>query len=469
MSTTHANTSACSELIDQFRMILGDDGVLVNDQLLGRMSNAIPAQPVQTLTLVRPRTTQEVSQVLALCHRQGIAVVPQGGLTGLVHGADALPHEVALSTERMQAIEILDPAQRTLQVQAGVILQVAQNAARDEGLQLCVDLGSRGTATLGGMASTNAGGNKVISQGMMREQILGLEVVLADGTVVNSMNSLIKNNSGYDLKHLFIGSEGTLGVITQLVLRLHEAQHGHAVALLGVSDYEKVCHLLRHFDSQLAGGLAAFEVMWPDFYQCVTQDAPRAPLDSQAHAFYVLVEVRGSKQNAVVNLLEEALEDALDCDWVQDAVVAQSERECEEIWALRDNVARLAQHGLPIAYDISLKLRDTGPYIDATRQAIVQRWPSAHVWAFGHLGDGNVHLVVNVPGMSDVEHQALDALVYEPLRKLGGAISAEHGIGLEKMAWLSVSRSVAEISTMQMLKRTLDPKNILNPGRVIRS
>ena len=467
MNSNQNPTPITTEILQKLRLIVGDGGLLTKEQLHGRMNNGIPALPNTAETLIRPRTTAEVSQVLALCHEARIPVVAQGGMTGLVHGADPLPHEIALSLERMNVIEELDPLQRTLRVQAGVILQLAQQSARDAGLQLCVDLGSRGSATVGGLASTNAGGNKVISQGMMREQILGLEVVLADGTVLDGMNALIKNNSGYDLKQLFIGSEGTLGVITRMVLRLHEAPQARGVALIGVGDYNSVCQLLRHFDRELLGGLSAFEVMWPNFYQCVSEGSSRMALDPRAHGFYVLVEAQGNHQDALMTLFQEALERAVERGWIQDAALAQSERECEDIWALRDNVARLGQFGLPMAYDISLSLSDTGPYVEATCRAIQHRWESAHVWAFGHLGDGNVHLVVCIPGMAEADRHALDSLVYGPLRAKGGAVSAEHGIGTEKMAWLHVSRTPAELATMKMIKKALDPRGILNPGRVI--
>ena len=326
MSSKQNPTSITTEILQKLRLIVGDGGLLTKEQLHGRMNNGIPALPNTAETLIRPRTTAEVSQVLALCHEARIPVVAQGGMTGLVHGADPLPHEIALSLERMNLIEALDPLQRTLRVQAGVILQLAQQAARDAELQLCVDLGSRGSATMGGLASTNAGGNKVISQGMMREQILGLEVVLADGTVLDGMNALIKNNSGYDLKQWFIGSEGTLGVITKLVLRLHEAPQARGVALIGVGDYSSVCQLLRHFDRELFGGLSAFEVMWPSFYQCVCEGSGRVALDPHAHGYYVLVEVQGNHQDSLMTLFQEALEKAVERGWVQDAALAQSER-----------------------------------------------------------------------------------------------------------------------------------------------
>ncbi|SEK11791.1 FAD/FMN-containing dehydrogenase [Paraburkholderia diazotrophica] len=404
--------------------------------------------------------------MLAACHAAGVSVIAHGGLTGLVHGTDARAHEVILSLERMQRIEAVDTTQRVLVAEAGAILEQAQDAVAAAGLLLPVDIGARGSATLGGMVATNAGGNRVIRYGMMRDNLRGLEVVLADGTVLDSMNTLVKNNSGYDLKHLFIGSEGTLGIVTRVVLHLCERPAGRRVALVAVPDFAAVCTVLRQIDHAMDGRLLAFEVMWQDFYHAVTTPPAlaRAPLP-QHYPFYVLVEASvGDDRRA--DPFEDTLGAALDTGIVVDAAFCKNERECAALWALRDDVAQLRRFGPLVAYDISLRLADTGHFVETVRSMIAERWPGARLWAFGHLGDGNVHLAVNVPDLDAQRRAELDALVYAPLRALRSAVSAEHGIGIEKKPWLGVSRSPAEVNVMRSLKQALDPKGVLNPGRV---
>jgi FAD/FMN-containing dehydrogenase len=451
-------------LVERLRSIVGPAGLLLGDEVQAR--HAGTGKPQQARVLVRPAGTAEVSAVLAACHAAGVAVVPQGGLTGLVHGADAQPHEVILSLERMQRIEAVDPSQRVLVAEAGVILQQAQDAAEAAGLLLPVDLGARGSATLGGMVATNAGGNRVIRYGMTRDNLRGLEVVLANGTVLSSMNELVKNNSGYDLKHLFVGSEGTLGVVTRVVMRLCEAPAGRAMALLALPHFDAVGPLLRRLDHAMDGALSAFEVMWRDFYCTVTTaPAPAKPPLPQQHPLYVLVEASGSDA-ALADRFADVLGTALEDGLASDAAVAQSERECEALWALRDDVAQLGRGGRPVAYDISLRLADTGAYVEGLRAVVHERWPGARLWAFGHLADGNVHVAVHVPDLDAAARAKLDRLVYAPLQALRGAVSAEHGIGIEKKPWLALSRTPAELALMRLLKQSLDPKRVLNPGRV---
>jgi FAD/FMN-containing dehydrogenase len=245
--------------------MVGEAGVLDASDTAARSAGVLRPDTLKAHALVRPKDTAEVSRVLRWCHDNGMRIVTQGGLTGLVHGADASPEEIILSMERMRVIEEINPVQRIAVVQAGVILQTLQDAAEEHDLSFPLDLGARGTATLGGNAATNAGGNRVIRYGMMREMVLGLEVVLADGTIISSMNRLIKNNAGYDLKHVFIGSEGTLGAITRLVLRLRERPRSQDVAIVAVPTFEALTKFPKHMDSALGGLPSAFEVMWKSF------------------------------------------------------------------------------------------------------------------------------------------------------------------------------------------------------------
>ena len=448
----------------QLKAVLPAEAVLEGAGLEGRTEDWMRRQPLRAALLLRPATTSEVSAVLALCHGAAQPVIVHAGLTGLVHGADTKPSDIVLSLERMRRIESIDPVQRIAVVEAGVTLQQLQDAAEAAGLAFPLDLGARGSATLGGNAATNAGGNRVLRFGMMREMVLGLEAVLADGTVLAAMNRLIKNNSGYDLKQLFLGTEGTLGVITRLVLRLREKPARQNVMFAAVPGFDALAALLKHMDRALGGGLSAFEVMWPEFYQLVTTPPAtgRAPVAHGA-PFYALVESLGSDAGRFQAACESAIETGL----VTDAAVAQSQAEIAAIWGLRDDVLQTARWGLPFAFDVSLPIRDMQAYVEQVRTALRAAWPDVRAWVFGHMGDGNLHVVVSPDGLPQDARAIVERIVYAPLQAIGGAISAEHGIGLEKKGWLAISRSPEEIALMRALKHALDPKGILNPGRVV--
>jgi FAD/FMN-containing dehydrogenase len=416
--------------------------------------------------LLLPKTTAHVSQALALCHAAGWPVVAQGGLTGRVRGAQSGAREIALSCDRMRQIEEVDVLNRTLSAQAGVPLEAAQLAAEGAGLLLPLDIGARGSATLGGTVSTNAGGNRVMRFGMMRDLVLGLEAVLADGTVIDSRNKLSKNNTGYDLKQLFIGSEGTLGIVTRVVLRLRPQLRSQNTALVAVESFEQVTRLLAALDARLFGSLSSFEVMWRSFYELVT--APPAlgrPILPHGHAYYVLIETLGVAQEADSEALLGALAAAEESGLLAGAVVATSKAQSTAMWALRDDVAQMRRAGPVLAYDVSLSLDSMESYVaDVERQLLAL--PGGHGgFFFGHLADANLHLVV--PLKRPADHDAVDAIVYGALgARKHTSVSAEHGIGLEKKAQLSKSRSSAELDLMRALKRTLDPRGILNPGKI---
>ena len=419
------------------------------------------------LAIVRPRTTREVSQVLSIAHRHGQPVIPWGGLTGLVDGAYA-DGAVALSLERMRRIERVDPVERTMTVEAGCTLQAACEAAEAEGLFLAIDLGARGSATIGGNVSTNAGGNRVLRWGMTRENVLGLEVVLADGQVVGSLNTLLKNNAGYDVKHLFIGAEGTLGVVTRAVLRLRPRPISQNTALVAVERFDRLPALLAGASSGLGGVLSAFEVMWADYYELVTTPPAlgRAPLPP-GQPFYVLVETLGGDPAGDAERFERVLTGLLEQEVICDAAIAKSDSERKAIWGLRDDVGQVARNGPTFAFDVSLRIGDMEAYLAEVRAALFDRWgEKSSLVVFGHLGDGNLHVIAGVGERTPEVRHAVETLVYEPLARIGGSISAEHGIGLQKREFLPMSRSPAELALMRQVKAALDPKNILNPGKV---
>jgi FAD/FMN-containing dehydrogenase len=456
------------DMIGALRAIVGEAGVLDAADLATRSAGVLRSDTLRARALVRPRDTAEVSRVVRWCHDQGLRIVTQGGLTGLVHGADASPEEVILSLERMRAIEAIDPVQRIAMVQAGVTLQALQDAVEAHDLIFPLDLGARGSATLGGNAATNAGGNRVIRYGMMRDMILGLEVVLADGAILSSMNRLIKNNAGYDLKQIFVGSEGTLGVITRLVLRLREKPRSQDVAIVAVPSFEALTKLLKHIDSALGGSLGAFEVMWQSFYRLVTSPPARgnAPL-SQDHPYYVLIESLGADARLDSERFLAALESALEAHLIADAAVAQSDSDRRAFWALRDEVVQVVVGGMPVVFDISLPLGAMEYYVEVVGKELKAEIGAHKLWIFGHLGDGNLHVIVQVkPQDHAMLRPKIEAIIYHPLGDLGGSISAEHGIGLEKKPYLSVCRSETEIAVMRALKAALDPDGVLNPGKI---
>ncbi len=447
---------------------LGPEAIMLGDDVHARIAGSWgPPRPIATDLLVRPATTAEVSLVMSICHHRKQKVVVHGGLTGVVDGAWAEAGDLVLSMERLTAVEDVDPVERCLTVQAGASLQKVQDAAAAQDLLFPLDLGARGSATIGGNAATNAGGNRVIRFGMARQLILGLEVVLADGTVLSSMNTMLKNNAGFDLKQLFIGSEGSLGIITRLVLRLVPAPLSQCTALVSSQSFSPgIIEFLGHADGQLGGQLSAFEVMWGDFYDFVTERAGLRPALETGQPFYALIESLGVDQNSDTDRIQTMLKTAIEHGLITDAVIAKSEAERLALWAVRDEVSSLMQLKPMFVFDISLPLRDMQNYVDRLRAKLTDRWPNGRLFVFGHLGDGNLHLGIQAGAPAGDDREQVEEMVYRPLAKLGGSVSAEHGIGLEKKAYLGFCRSAPEIALMKQLKASLDPLGILNPGKI---
>ena len=456
------------DLLDDIRAVVGAAGVLTGADAAARSDTWPPRGGCKARAIVRPGSTDEVSRVMKLCAAAGQSVVTHGGLTGLVHGAVARPEDIVVSLERMRRIEDIDPVNRTMTVQAGITLQAIHEAAEGAGLMFPLDLGARGSCTIGGNISTNAGGNSVIRYGMAREQVLGLEAVLADGTVIPAMNTVIKNNTGYDLKQLFIGSEGTLGIVTRAVLRLRQSPRSRNTALVALEDFDRVAGLLRVMDTALGGALSAFEVLWNDFYSLIVGDGARhgTPLATN-HPFYVLLEATGSHEDIDRERFERALEEAFAGGLVVDAVVAQSRQQRQELWAIRDDVDSLFEKMHPmVAFDVSLEIPQMDAYVHDVRTELVARVPGSRAVFFGHIGDGNIHPCISAGSTGPDALDAVKKAVYDTLRPRGGVVSAEHGIGLDKRPFLAHSRSPSEIALMKTLKRTLDPQNLLNPGKI---
>ncbi len=455
-----------SQLVADLVGIAGSDGVLTGEDVSSRAVGIWRPQSIQALAIVRPRTTDEVSEILKLCHARGQTVIAHGGRTGLVEGADTVQTDLILSLERMNQIESVDVVNRTMTLQAGVMLQAAQEEAERNGLLYPLDIGARGSCTIGGNIATNAGGNRVIRFGMTRDMVLGTEAVLADGTIVSSMNEMIKNNAGFDIKQLFIGTEGCLGVVTRAVVRLRELPRSQETAIVAADSFEKMPLILKHMDACLGGTLSAFEVMWNDFYRLVTTPpAKQRPPLEQSYPIYVLIETMGGDPENDRVRLEDGLAEALDKGLATDATVAQNGDQRKQFWAMRDDVEQIFQYDPVFIYDVSLQVPYMERYVDEVRDKLQRRFGHHQLFTFGHMGDGNLHFAISA-GDDESAHHDVNLCVYEPLRPIGGSVSAEHGVGLEKKPYLDISRNSIEVNMMRTLKSTLDPKGILNPGKV---
>jgi FAD/FMN-containing dehydrogenase len=423
------------------------------------------AENAHPVALALPRTTVDVATILRLCHARAVSVVPQGGRTGLAGGAVPSTGCVIVSTERMRSIEPANGASSTIVAEAGAVLEAVQRAADAENLLFPLDIGGRGSCTIGGNIATNAGGNRVLRYGMMRELVLGLEAVLADGTVLTSMNTMQKNNTGYDLKQLFIGTEGTLGIVTRAVLRLFPKPSSRQTALCAVTDYGHVLRLLGAAKRRLGADLAAFEVMWPEFYRLATDVGGLRPPLATGQGVYVLVESLGTDPVRDDLRFQEFVESVVSDGTIADGVIARSIRDCDDIWRIRDSSGEFPRTFWPyVGFDVSIPVGAIGRFVDECTGRLASRWPEVQTVWFGHVADSNIH--IGVRGPEPLSESEVDLIVYDCVGEYAGSISAEHGIGTLKRAFLSKSRTAQEIAAMRLIKGALDPTNILNPGKI---
>ncbi|MCK5545917.1 MAG: FAD-binding oxidoreductase [Rhodospirillaceae bacterium] len=466
------------EAIEQIKSLLGPKGWSEDEEKLApRLVEERGLFKGSSPLLAMPANTDEVSGVMKIAFAANISVVPQGGNTGLVGGGVPSDGEIIISLERMNRIEDVNPIDMSMTVEAGCILANVQAAAADAGAYFPLSLGSEGSCQIGGNLSTNAGGVQVFRYGNARELALGLEVVMADGRIWNGLQSLRKDNSGYDLKQLFIGSEGTLGVITRATLRLFPAPNAYATALAGCTSYEDALKLFLHARANIGEQLSAVEVMDSFAIELAVRHIPNChdPFNEKQNV-YVLLEATSTNPNAALgDLMEKVLSEAMDNGLAVDVVIAQSESQREGLWRLRDGIPEAQKkEGGSIKHDISVPISKVPEFISRATELVKKEIPGVRPVPFGHLGDGNIHFNLTQPENADKQEYLsnwgrINALVHDLAINMGGSFSAEHGIGLLKVGDMNNFKRGDGVALMTQLKKALDPKNTLNPGKVLDS
>ena len=424
--------------------------------------------------VVKPASTEELARVVRLCADAGIAIVPQGGNTGLV-GGGVPDGGIVLSTARMNRIRAIDPVNRTISLEAGVILADVQAAAEEAGALFPLSLGAEGSCRIGGNLATNAGGITVVRYGNARDMVLGLEVVLPDGRIWDGMRELRKNNTGYDLKQVFLGSEGTLGIITAAVLKLYPKPRAAETALAAVPSVRAALDLFNRTNELAGDSLTAFEFMARIGIDFVLKHVPDTvdPF-TERHPFYALIKLTSTRSNATLkDTLESILADAFEEGLVEDAVIAASEAQSDALWRIRESIPEGQKpEGGSIKNDVSVPLSRVPEFIESATAAVEQAMPGIRVVPFGHFGDGNIHFNLSQPVGADpkaflAEWDRFDRIVADIATGLGGSFSAEHGIGRLKRVDMTRYKSDVEMDLMRALKRAIDPRNIMNPGKVV--
>lgn len=428
----------------------------------------------QSTCVVRPADTEEVAMVVKACNEAGIAVVPQGGNTGLCGGATPIKGEVVLSLTRMNRVRAIDTDNNTMTVEAGCTLAAVQSAAAASNRLFPLSLAAEGTATIGGNLSTNAGGVQVLRYGNARELCLGLEVVLPDGRIWNGLRSLRKDNTGYDMKHLFIGAEGTLGLITAAVLKLFSRPRAVATAWTTVPAPQAAVALLTRLREKIGGRVTAFELIGRPALDLVLQHIPgsRDPLAARS-PWQVLIELSDTMESDLSTSLEEVLFDAVAAGEAGDAAIARNDAQAQALWALRENIAEAQKiEGLSIKHDISLPVSHIPEFIARCDAALAANFPGVRIVCFGHLGDGNLHYNQSKPAGQDnaafiAQSTAVNRVVHDLVHELDGSISAEHGLGQLKREEILRYKSQIEMDMMRAIKRALDPHGLMNPGKIL--
>lgn len=474
------NPSPTTDFLDEAAHLLGPRGLTTDPERMDAwLTDWRGRYTGRALAMASPASTAEVAALVKLCAKHRVPIVPQGGNSGMAGGAtpDDTGTSLLLSLRRMDRIRRLDPEAGQVVCEAGVILQHLHDAAEDAGMRFPLTLGGKGSATIGGLVATNAGGTQVLRHGTMRAQVLGLEAVLADGSVFDALVPLKKDNRGFDLKQLLIGSEGTLGIVTAACLRLLPAPVGRVTAWVGLDGIIEARALLRHVERDMGEALEGFEVVPAHCLESVLAHLPdaRSPLAGH-HKWNALIECvsAGADSAALRERLETNLASALEAEMFQDAVIAANERQAEDFWLLRDSISAAERAiGPAMQHDISVPVERMPEFILAASPAIEAAFPGTRAVAFGHLGDGNVHFHVLAPAgavRGEWEESAgkdVSARVYDLVCEWGGSISAEHGIGQMKVAELARLHDPVALTMMRSVKQALDPLGLLNPGKLV--
>lgn len=466
------------DLLPALHDVLGEAGLITDaERMQSYLSDWRNAYRGQAAAVLRPGTTEEVAAAVRLCAQAGVALVPQGGNTGLCGGSipDASGAQMVLSLTRLKRIREVDVANATITVEAGVILQQLQDAAAEVGRLFPLSLGAEGSCTIGGNLATNAGGTAVLRYGNMRDLTLGLEVVLPDGRIWDGLRGLRKDNTGYDLKQLFIGSEGTLGIITAAVLKLFPALRSLTTAWVALPSPQAAVTLLGQMRGLCGDRLTGFELMSRQSLEFVLRHVAGAsdPF-AEGHPWYVLIELSDTQPDAALNdLLEQGLGEAFEQALVLDAVVAGSQAQVEALWALREGISEAQNHeGPSLKHDISVPVSRIPDFIARTDRALQQAFPGVRVVAYGHVGDGNLHYNISKPPGSDdapfkVQAEAIMRVIYDSTLEDDGSISAEHGLGQSKRAAAQHYKAPLELELMRSIKQALDPAGLMNPGKLL--
>ena len=466
-------------VLDELKAIVGPAGYIDNPKDIEPYCKAWRGGWTgKTPLVVRPATTAEVAAVVRVCAAHSVPIVPQGGNTGLTGASQPFAHggEILISTQRMNRIRALDIANDTITVESGVVLKALQQAAADADRLFPLSLGAEGSCQIGGNISTNAGGNQVLRYGNMRALVLGLEVVMPDGRVWDGLRGLRKDNTGYDMKQLFIGGEGTLGIITAAVLRLFPKPKESQSAFIGLKSPEAAVALLGRLREVFGETISAFELMRRSILDLLLAGVPgHADPLADRHEWYVLMEVSGQGAPGSLHApLSEALAGAMEAGLVDDAIVAASGDQARKLWRMREDLAQAQlSAGGSIAHDVSVPLSRIAEFVATADAALLARYPEVRHCCFGHVGDGNLHYNPVKPlawsaARFMAEREAINRIVHDLVVGLGGSISAEHGIGRYRLAENEHYKSPVELDMMRAVKRALDPKGIMNPGKTVR-
>ena len=457
-------------LINLFESSIGKSSVLTGDDLKSRFYHIWKTEvPLQSICLLLPRSSQDVSNIMKICNENNQEVIIHGGLTNLVGSTKSEKSQVVISLEKMNKIIDIDERGKTVTCESGVIIENIINEVKEKNLLLPLNFGARGSAQIGGAVSTNAGGLRVFKYGMTRNLVMGIEYVLPDGTIISSLKKLMKDNSGYDLKHLLIGSEGTLGIVTKVVLRLYQLPKTRYTSLAVTNDFQKVLDMLLNMEDKISSNLTGFELLWSDTYkQMVSDKTMYNKYLPDSYKYYIFIEYMGRDFENDYNVFEKHILESINNGIIEDAVIGKDEKEQINIWGIREDVAVLAdEREFDQQFDISIPVNLIGSVIDKISSELKECVGVKTIFPFGHVADGNIHFIIGKDSDDDDLKSKINDIIYNNTELVEGSISAEHGIGLDKKKYLIKSRSEDEIKLMRLLKKTIDPKNILNPGRVI--